>query len=252
MGLFQHKHAEEPLSEEVLEAVGLLFDDEFREELKSHGRVYFERVINENAALFKQDLDATIAHINTELRQHVARQLDQQFSEINRVNGELREHIAARLDEQLVEYNETMKNAQDEALKSLEQRAQNLEQQHQQLGVALGKSFAHQDALLTSAVTESEARLNSMKGAQEAALQSLTESVKTLQEQHQQLSEMLQETIVHQQDMLIGAFENNMASVIEHYLMSALSDQYDLKAQLPAITQQLEANKQAIADDMKL
>ena len=43
-----------------------------------------------------------------------------------------------------------------------------------------------------------------------------------------------------------------MARIIEHYLLEALGDQYDLKAQLPAIIQQLETNKQAIVDDMKL
>jgi len=253
MGLFQHKQqAKKSLSDEAIEAAELLFDDEFREELRSHGRAYFERVINENATLFKQDLDATVAHINTELRQHAARQLDQQFTEINRVNAELREHIAKRLDEQFVEYSKTIKDAQDTALKLLEQRAKNLEEQHEQLGAVLEKSFAYQDAMMSGAVEENKSRLNAMRGAQEAAIESLTNSVRTLQEQHQQLETMLQESIAHQQDMMISAFEENMARIIEHYLVGALGDQYDLKAQLPAIIQQMEQNKQAMADDMKL
>ena len=43
-----------------------------------------------------------------------------------------------------------------------------------------------------------------------------------------------------------------MAAIVERYLLGALGDQYDLKAQLPAIIKQMEENKQAIADDMKL
>jgi hypothetical protein len=43
-----------------------------------------------------------------------------------------------------------------------------------------------------------------------------------------------------------------MAQIVEHYLLGALGDQFDMKAQLPSILQQLEENKQAIVDDMKL
>lgn len=253
MGLFQHKNtAKKSLSDELEEAEELLFDAEFREELRAHGREYFERVLNENVTLFKQDLDATVAHINTELRQQVARQLDHQMADINTVNAELREHIAGRIDEQFVAYSNTMKEAQDKALASLEQRAKKLEEQHDQLGNVLQKSFAYQDAMMSGAVEDSKGKLNAMRGAQEAAIQELASSIKALQEQHTQLGQMLEQTIVNQEAMMIDAFENNMSRIIEHYLVTALGEQYDLKAQLPAIIQQMEANKQAMVDDMKL
>lgn len=254
MGLFQHKKqpAQQSPEDAALDAVEHLFDAEFREELKAHGRAYFERVINENAALFKQDLDATVAHINTELRQLIARQLDAQFAEINRVNGELRAHIEAKLEERLAEYADTMKEAQDKSLEALERSAQSLEAQYRALGAALEKSVAHQDAILTGAVEENRSRVTAMRGAQEAALKTLTESVEALQKQHEQLDAMLKESIAHQEDMLVDAFEKNMARVTEHYLLGALGDQYDIKAQLPSIIKQMEENKQAIVDDMKL
>lgn len=253
MGLFQHKNpAKKSLSDELEEAEELLFDAEFRDELRAHGREYFERILNENVVLFKQDLDATVAYINTELRQQVARQLDEQKTDINRVNAELRDHIATRLDEQFVEYSKTMKTAQDAALVSMEQRAKALEEQHQQLGAVLQKSFAYQDAMMSSSVEESKSKLNAMRGAQEAAVQELASSVKALQEQHASLSQMLEQTIVNQEAMMVNAFEDNMSRIIEHYLVTALGEQYDLKAQLPAIIQQMEANKQAMVDDMKL
>lgn len=253
MGLFQHKHAtKKSLSDELEEAEELLFDAEFREELRAHGREYFERVLNENVTLFKQDLDATIAHINTELRQQVSRQLDQQMADINQVNAELRETIAKRIDEQFTEYTTTMKSAQDTALTSLEQRAKALEQQYLQLGSALEKSFAYQDAMMTNSVEDSKNKLGTMRRAQELAVQELATSVKALQDQHAQLSQMLEKSIVNQEVMMIQAFEDNMSRIIEHYLVTALGDQYDLKAQLPAIIQQMEANKQAMVDDMKL
>lgn len=200
MGLFQsNKHSDKKSpSDETTDAIEHLFDDEFREDLKNRGRLYFERVINENAALFKQDLDATVAHINTELRQHVARQLDEQFAEINKVNADLRDHIAKQLEGQLAEFGQTMQDAQKLALESLNRSAQALQEQQQQLGVMLQKGIADQQALMTS------------------------------------------------------AFEQNMARIIEHYLLGALGDQFDFKAQLPSIIKQMESNKQAIVDDMKL
>ena len=52
--------------------------------------------------------------------------------------------------------------------------------------------------------------------------------------------------------MMVDSFQDNMAQIVEHYLLGALGDQFDIKSQLPSIIKQLEENKQAIADDMKL
>lgn len=253
MGLFQSKKGQKkPSSDPALDAVELVFDDKFREDLQNRGRLYFERVINENAALFKQDLDATIAYVNTELKQHMARQLDDQFTEISRVNTELREHVAKQLDEQFVEYSKTMSDAKELALQALGRSAQALEDQHKQLAASLEKSIASQDAMLTAALDQKSAQVTEMKEAQDAAMQALNRSAEALREQHEQLSVMLEKTIADQKAMLVDTFEQNMAQIIEHYLLGALGEQYDLKAQLPAIIKQMEENKQVIADDMKL
>lgn len=251
MGLFQNKKQRTP-QQQAADEIEHLFDDAFREELKERGRLYFERVINENAALFKQDLDATVAHINTELRQHVARQLDDQFAQINKVNAELREHVAKQFDDQFVEYKKTVKDAQTLALDAVTRSSQTLEEQHKQLSTSLEKSVANQDALIANAVEENKTHIESMKTAQAAAITSLQHSVQALDEQRQQLAVLLEQGIANQQALFIDTFEKNMAKIIEHYLLEALGDQYDMKAQLPAIIKQMEQNKQAIADDMKL
>lgn len=43
-----------------------------------------------------------------------------------------------------------------------------------------------------------------------------------------------------------------MARIVENYLVAAIGEQYNLKSQLPSIIKQLEENKQAIVDDIKL
>lgn len=251
MGLFQNKKQQTP-QQQAADEIEHLFDDAFREELKERGRLYFERVINENAALFKQDLDATVAHINTELRQHVARQLDDQFAQINKVNTELREHVAKQFDDQFADYSKTVKEAQTLALDAVTRSSEALEQQHKQLSVSLEKSVANQDALIANAVEENKSHIEEMKAAQAAAIESLKHSAQALDEQRQQLSALLEKGIVDQQALFIETFEKNMAQIIEHYLLEALGNQYDMKAQLPAIIKQMEESKQSIAEDMKL
>jgi hypothetical protein len=57
---------------------------------------------------------------------------------------------------------------------------------------------------------------------------------------------------VEREAALLKVFEENMAKIIENYVLQAVGEQFDLKAQLPAIIAQLEANKQSIMEDMKL
>lgn len=105
---------------------------------------------------------------------------------------------------------------------------------------------------MSSVFEQNMARMTATKDVQDAALVSLNESAKAVKEQYQQLTATLQANVASQETMLVTVFEQNMAQIIEHYLLGALGDQYDLKAQLPSIIHQMETNKQAIVDDMKL
>jgi ribosome-binding ATPase YchF (GTP1/OBG family) len=250
MGLFHKQKSREELSDEEAAALeGHFLDENFREELRNHGRLYFEKVINENARLFKEDLDATIVQVNNELKDHVIGRLD---ASISRVNIELKEHITKQLDDQFSEYGRILKESQDEALKTLNASAQAVEQEHQQLSTTLQKSVANQRVMVTNLFDQNMSEMKTVKESQDEALKTLNESVGALKQQYEQLSTTLKESVEKQEDMMIGAFEQNMARVIEHYLLGALGDQYDMKAQLPSIIGQMESNKQAIVDDMKL
>jgi hypothetical protein len=240
VGLFQHKQTED-------ETDGALhfFDDYFREELRNKGRQYFEKVIDDDAALFKKDLDGLVAEVSDQLKEHVVNRLDGTVAQINT-------EITNQIETQFVEYGKAMKEAQDEAVKTLVQKAQTLQEQHQELSATLQKSISNQTVMLNSVFQQNMARIAAIKDAQDAALQSLTTSVQSLEQQYQQVSATLQQSVTNQETMLVNAFESNMAQIIEHYLLGALGDQYDLKAQLPSIIKQMEDNKQAIVDDMKL
>lgn len=246
MGLFQHKKSKD---EEAAEQEQHFLDENFREELRNHARLYFEKVLSENGEIFKADLKETVTQLNTDLKDHISAEVEAAIAE---VKTEIKGHVAHQLDEQFAEHIKTMKEAQDAALQAMTKSAQDVQQQHKKLVEGLQKSISDQDAAMTGVLEETKTKMATISNTQTVATQWLNQSAQALQEQYQKLAVMLQENIDGQEDMLVGAFEQNMATIIEHYLLTSIGDQYDLKAQLPSIVKQMEANKQAIVDDMKL
>lgn len=248
MGLFQHKQDDgtviDPSASEEH-----FFDEYFREELRNHGRWYFEKVINENGELFKRDLEDTIKQVNIELKEHVTKQLDEAISQ---VNAELKDHTTKQLQAEFSNYSASLKAAQDEALENLVKSAQQLRTQHEELRLALEKNVGEQTDMLHKAFEENKTQIETMRDSQEAALQWLNQSAQAMHDQYQQIADTLEKNVKAQEEATITAFQGNMARVIEHYLLVALGDQFDVKDQLPGIIKQLESHKQEIVDDMTL
>ena len=238
-----------PIGGDYTEEEQRFFDEYFREELRNRGRWFFEKIISENGELFKQDLDATVAKVSNDLNTRITGQLD---DTVNEINAYLKEHVTKKMTDQLTENQRLMKEAQDAALETVKSSAKTLEQQHRQLALELQKSVADQGMLLHSAFEDNKTQIQTMRDAQGSALQWLNTSAQALGEQHRQIEATLQKNIVEQQNILLNVFESNMARVVEKYVLDAVGDQYDLKAQLPSIIKQMEANKQAMVDDIKL
>lgn len=252
MGLFKRKKTSTTPEEAIIAKSEEFFTDELRDDLRKKSSEYFERVINENATLFKQDLDATVAHINTELRQRIARQLDDQFNDINQANTELRQYVKEQFDKQIAEYASTIKDSENVALEALNKSAEALRKQHENLSVAIEKSIANQDAVFSEVSGESKRKLEEITKVQAGVVISLKAGAEALVAQQTKVTEMLERGIKDREQMLITAFENNMAKIVEHYLLEAIGDAYDLRSQVPSIIASLEQNKQSIKDDMEL
>ena len=250
MGLFnkQSDKRDESL-EDASDQQKRFFDDYFREELRNHGRWYFQKVIKENGDLFKEDLETVIAQVNTDLNAHVSTQLEDAIAQIS---ATLKIHVSHQLDAEFAEYSKTMQEAQDAALKNMTDGSNELKQQYHELSSILKDNIAEQNAMMHTAFEEHKSQLQSMDGAQAQALQTLGQSVQMLQQQYLQMGQMMEKQVVEQQDRLVSVFADNMAHVVESYILGALGDQFDLKAQLPAIIKQLEDNKQTMVDDIKL
>ncbi len=231
MGIFQHKADSDKQSpiDETSDGVQQFFDGYFAD-LRERGKTQFDAHVEEITDSFKSDLDATIAKADAELKSHITRRLDDQISE----NSEIILH------------------AQAEALKALTGSAKTLQEQHKQVTDTLHRNVADQQALLQHAFDENKAEITAMKQAQAEAMQELLRGVQAVQVQNQELAQAMQRNIAAQEEAIVTAFEENMARIVEHYLLGALGDQFDLKAQVPSIIKQMEDNKAAIVEDMKL
>jgi hypothetical protein len=153
-----------------------IFNDEFREELRNRGRLHFEKIIGENAMFLQQDLRLTTSQINEYMKQEITKTLQEAFQK----------------------YEESINDAKQLALDSIQKTQETVEQQRQVMGQQLEQEIA-------------------------AEKQRLTER-----------------------------FSNNMADIVNHYVLAAIGNQISLDDQLEFILSELERNKQEIVDDIKL
>lgn len=99
--------AKEGLVARAQEEVDHIFNDEFREELRNRGRLHFEKVIGENAMFLQQDLRETTTQLNEYMRTEITRTLKEEFKK----------------------YQQSITDAKQLALDSIEKTVATIEQQ---------------------------------------------------------------------------------------------------------------------------
>ncbi|HSX43206.1 MAG TPA: hypothetical protein VLF59_03910 [Candidatus Saccharimonadales bacterium] len=108
------------------------------------------------------------------------------------------------------------------------------------------------DQIAAKLDVEFVAYTKAMKEAQELALGTLRKTAEEIETQRQQLATAMKADVSQREEALLKVYEENMAKIVEHYVLQALGDQIDLKSQLPYIIAQMESNKEAIMEDMRL
>lgn len=151
-----------------------IFNAEFREELRNRGRLHFEKIIGENAMFLQQDLRLTTSQLNEYMKSEITRKLQEEFDK----------------------YEQSIMDAKQLAVESIQKTNQAIEQQRQVMG------------------------------------------------------EQVRQQIEAEKAQLIKRFEENMGSIINHYIMLAVGNQINLNDQLGFILGEFEASKQAIVEDI--
>ena len=90
----------------------------------------------------------------------------------------------------------------------------------------------------------------SITDAKELAVEAINKTQTAIEEQRKLMSQQIQQEIANERERLIKRFEDNMAEIINHYVLAAIGDQIDLNDQLEFILSDLEANKEAIVRDI--
>jgi hypothetical protein len=90
----------------------------------------------------------------------------------------------------------------------------------------------------------------SITSAKELAVDAIQKTKDAVEEERDTLTQQLRIDVEAEKNRQIKAFEDNMADVINHYLLTAIGDQIDLNDQLEYILANFEANKQAIVEDI--
>ncbi len=157
------------------EDVAHIFNDDFREELRNRGRLHFEKIIGDNATFLQQDLRQTTTQLNEYMRSEITKTLQQEFKKYEQSIGD----------------------------------------------------------------------------AKQVALQSIQKTVDTIEQQRVILEQQIHAQSKVQQERIIARFEQEMASIVNHYVIKAIGNQIDLTDQLDFIIGELETNKPAIVEDIK-
>jgi len=109
----------EDITDRAKEDVDHVFNDEFREELRNRGRLHFEKVISENAMFLQQDLRLTTSQLNEFMKNEITDVLKDEFSK----------------------YEESIDDAKQLAIDSIEKTQSTIEQQRKLLTEQLSQQL---------------------------------------------------------------------------------------------------------------
>jgi hypothetical protein len=90
----------------------------------------------------------------------------------------------------------------------------------------------------------------SINDAKQLAVDSIDKTQSALEEQRLLMGKQLQQELAEEKERLVKSFQENMADIVNHYVMAAIGDQIDLTDQLEYIINELQSNKDAIIRDI--
>jgi len=90
----------------------------------------------------------------------------------------------------------------------------------------------------------------SITDAKELAIDAIAKTQQAIEQQHQVMSQQIAKELADEKARLTKHFEENMADIVNHYVLAAIGDQIDLNDQLEYILASLEENKEAIIKDI--
>lgn len=115
----ENKIKEEVYTESAQKGVERIFNSDFREELRNRARLHFENIIGENAMFLQQDLRLTASQVNEFMKGEITKTLQTEFGK----------------------YEQSISDAKQLAIDSINKTQMAIEQERQALHESLEKEF---------------------------------------------------------------------------------------------------------------
>ncbi|MFO0920069.1 MAG: hypothetical protein U0451_00145 [Candidatus Saccharimonadales bacterium] len=90
----------------------------------------------------------------------------------------------------------------------------------------------------------------SIEDAKQLAVESISKTQEAIEQQRQMMGQQLSKELANEKERLVKRFEEDMADIVNHYVLAAIGNQIDLNDQLEFILTDLEINKEAIIRDI--
>ncbi len=90
----------------------------------------------------------------------------------------------------------------------------------------------------------------SITDAKQLAIESITKTQETIEEQRKLMGQQLTQEISEEKARMLKRFEENMADIVNHYVLAAIGNQIDLNDQLEYVLNELNENKKDIIEDI--
>lgn len=91
----------------------------------------------------------------------------------------------------------------------------------------------------------------SINDAKELAIDSIAKTQSAIEDERQMLHNNLEKEFQTERERLITKFEDNMAEIVNHYVLNAVGNEIDLSDQLEYILSEMEANKATMVEDIR-
>lgn len=104
--------------------------------------------------------------------------------------------------------------------------------------------------ITTKLQTEFAKYEESITDAKQLAVDAITKTQEAVEQQRQLMNQQLAEEVAKEKARLTQRFSENMADIVNHYVLGAIGNQIDLNDQLEYIINDLETNKEAIVRDI--
>lgn len=90
----------------------------------------------------------------------------------------------------------------------------------------------------------------SITDAKQMAIDSITKTQETIEGQREAMGAQLAQEVAAEKQRLTKRFEDNMADIVNHYVLAAIGNQIDLNDQLEYVLSELNENKKDIMEDI--